>query len=239
MLQRVDEAVAVIEGAEDHALPGLADQLWEHSHTERAREIVRARATTSQDRRLLEWLQRRAKETGDFGDALSLAERLFWASPSMHLVEGLQALAQQQGRWNELCAEIVERLTTHGYNNLLTQFHLSQGNVDLALQTVDLPTQRAWGWTQTVDTSLMTRVAQAAEAHYPHDAIRLYMNMVRRLIEQQGRQNYATAADYLKRVRDIYHHIDEEATWQTLITDMRTEHKRRPAMRQELDLAGI
>jgi uncharacterized Zn finger protein len=239
VLQRVDEAIAIIEDAADHELTRFAEQLVRHGHTERARAIVRGRGATSQDDHLLQWLKDKAKQAGDIDEALTLAEQLFWARPAIHKLDELKELAQERGRWDTLRAEIVERWTAQGKNGLLTEFHLGQGDVRSALETVERTSPTSWGWDQPAAPLLRLEVAKAAEAAYPRDAIRLYMEAVRRLIEQQGRDNYATAATYLLRIRDMYVRLDEEATWETLIADLRNEYQRRPALQQEWDDAGL
>ncbi len=83
------------------------------------------------------------------------------------------------------------------------------------------------------------RVAQAAEERRPRDAIRLYMARVKPLIEARGRDNYATAASYLQRVRDLYGRLGEEATWKSLIGGIREENRRLRALQEELANAGL
>jgi uncharacterized Zn finger protein len=60
-----------------------------------------------------------------------------------------------------------------------------------------------------------------------------------RLIAARGRGNYAEAATYLVRVRDLYHRLGEPETWQTLIADLREQNRQLPALQDELNKAGL
>jgi uncharacterized Zn finger protein len=86
---------------------------------------------------------------------------------------------------------------------------------------------------------LSIRVAQAAEEQYPRNAIQIYITVAQRLIQQQGRENYATAARYLARARDLYRRLGEETAWSDLIGAIRQQHKRLRALQEELARAGL
>jgi uncharacterized Zn finger protein len=86
---------------------------------------------------------------------------------------------------------------------------------------------------------LRVRVARAAEATRPAEAIGLYLKEVDALIAAQGRERYATAAEYLARVRDLYVRQGQQAEWQRLIASLREQHKRLRALKDELSKAGL
>jgi len=86
---------------------------------------------------------------------------------------------------------------------------------------------------------LFIRVAQAAEESRLRAAIRIYMGAAERLIAARGRGNYATAATYLVRVRDLYRCLGEEETWQALIADLWERNRRLRALKDELNEAGL
>ena len=64
-------------------------------------------------------------------------------------------------------------------------------------------------------------------------------NAAKRLIESRGRDNYATAADYLSRVRKLYQHLGEDKTWKALIADIRQQNSSPCAPKEELDKVGL
>ncbi|MBU0703231.1 MAG: hypothetical protein KKC18_05130 [Chloroflexi bacterium] len=83
------------------------------------------------------------------------------------------------------------------------------------------------------------RVAQAAEESRPRAAIRIYVERTERLIAARGRGNYVEAAGYLARVRELYHRLSEPETWGTFIADLREQNRRLPALKDELNKAGL
>ena len=91
-----------------------------------------------------------------------------------------------------------------------------------------------WG-----SSTLQLEVAQAAGEQRPGESIRLYMQLVENLIGQRGRNNYTQAASYLKSVNDAYLRLGELHTWETLIANLREQHRNLPALREELDRAGL
>jgi uncharacterized Zn finger protein len=246
-LGRVDEAVGAAREVGDYDLLQLADLFVSHNHADLAERLVRERVQAGQarpegpaqrDTRLTVWLKERAQARGDLAEALALAETLFWQYPAVSGYQDLRDLARPLERWDELRAAILARLADEGQYHLLTEIHLEEGEVDRALETVEQIHAPGWGrgW---VGSPLRIRVAQAAEESRPQEAIRLYMEAVERLIAARGRGNYATAATYLRCVRDLYHRLGEPETWDTLITDLRERNRRLPALRDELSKAGL
>jgi uncharacterized Zn finger protein len=88
-------------------------------------------------------------------------------------------------------------------------------------------------------TPLHIRVAQAAEQTHPFEAIPIYVAAAEQLIKQQGRENYATAAQHLARVREIYKRMSQPQPWQSLIGQIREQNKRLRALQEELTKAGL
>jgi hypothetical protein len=234
-LNQVDEAVSGATRAGDYELLGLADLFVLHGYSDRAELLIRARAETSQDSRLTAWLKAQAEERGDLAQALTPAETLFWQRPSPQAYKEMEQLAQRLKRWDAVRTDCLARLHDEGNYGLLTEIYLLEGVVDRALETLEQFHQRSrWG-----RDTLSLKVAQAAEKSRPRDAIRLYLTEVERLIAARGRGNYAEAATYLLRVRSVHIQMGEEETWMTLITDIREQNRRLPAMQDEFNQAGL
>jgi uncharacterized Zn finger protein len=60
-----------------------------------------------------------------------------------------------------------------------------------------------------------------------------------RLIAARGRGNYAEAASYLVRVRDLYGRLGEPETWDIFIANLREQNRRLRALKEELTKAGL
>ena len=153
-----------------------------------------------------------------------------------------QAQDRPQGRprllelWDDLRTAVLTRLADEGQHRLLTEIYLEDGEIDRALEMVEQMRASGRGWGVA---PMSIQVAQAAEGGRPRAAIRLYLEAVERLIAARGRGNYAEAARYLCRVRDLYHCLDEPKTWKTFIADLREQNRRLPALKDELNKAGL
>jgi uncharacterized Zn finger protein len=149
----------------------------------------------------------------------------------------LRALAEPLEKWRDLRSTILSRLAREEQYNLLIRIYLDAGEVDHALETlVKLRAAFRWGWRSD---QLSIEVAGAAEEERPRKAIRLYEEAAEKLIAQRGRGNYAVAASYLARVRDLYRRLDEAAVWETTIARLREDNRRLRALKDELSKAGL
>jgi uncharacterized Zn finger protein len=246
-LGRVDEAAAVAREVGDYDLLQLASIFGSHDHADLAESLIRERVqagragaegSARRDSRLIVWLKDRAQERGDLAEALALAEELFWQRPAVPAYQEMRELARPLGRWDDLRAAVLARLADEGRFGLSTEIYLEEGEIDRALEIVEQPGAPKWGWARA-GSPLRIRVAEAAEESRPQAAIRIYREAIERLIAARGRGNYAAAARHLIRVRDLYRRLGEAATWETLIADLREQNRRLPALRDELNKAGL
>jgi len=235
-LERMEEAVATAREVGDYELLRLADIFAAHGQADLAEQLIRERAPTSQDTRLTVWLKKRAEERGDLAEALALATELFWRQPTVTGYQALEDLARSPERWDELRAATLSRLADEEQHHLLTEIHLQEGDVDRALKTLEQVRASARGWGYA---PLSVQVAQAAEESRPRAAIGIYVERAERLIAARGRGNYREAAQYLTRVRDLYHRLGEGGSWDALIAGVRDQNRRLRALKDELKKAGL
>jgi uncharacterized Zn finger protein len=235
-LGRVDEVEAEARHATDDELLDLADRLREHGHADRAERLVREHEPAPQwQERYIEWRRERVRERGDTAGALALGEELFWRRPTLAHYEELKALAEAHGNWDALRPGALARLERDRQYTLLTQIHLREGEVSRALETVGQATDGFVLGTMP----LSIQVAQAAERDHPLAAIELYVAAAHGLIRAHGRESYAVAAGYLRRVRELYARLGKLAAWETLIAGLRDQNRRLRALKEELDRAGL
>ena len=235
-LKRTDQAVGEARQASDYGLLGLADLFVLHGHAPMAETLIRDRAQTSQDTRLIEWLKECSKNQGDLSQALAFAEKLFWLHPTVPAYVEMHQLTQPQEEWPDLRTKTLESLAQKGEHALLTEIFLEDGKIDQALESLERmkASKHYWG-----GLALQVKVAQAASVQRPRESIRLYIQLVENLIRQRGRNNYVQAAGYLRPIHEAYTRLGESHAWETLITNLREQYRNLPALREELDRAGL
>ena len=233
-LGRLDEALSEAEPVGDYQLLILADVFLKHGCAQSVEPLLVGRMETGQDHRLAEWLKARYRERGELAEALALARRLLQARPHVAGYQEVRELSLQLGVWRELRPDLLAQWSAAGQYGLLTDIHLEEGEIDLALKSVQqIPHRFRYG------TDRLIRVAQAASETHPHAAIDIYLQQAERLIEARGRENYRRACDHLARVRDIHRQLGEEPAWTDLIARLRERHRRLPALREELSSSGL
>lgn len=80
---------------------------------------------------------------------------------------------------------------------------------------------------------------QEGEHARPERAIQYYGEKAKRLIDQRGRGNYASAAGYLKRIQKIYQQQEAPSEWQECIREFREYASNLPACQDEFNKAGL
>ena len=82
-------------------------------------------------------------------------------------------------------------------------------------------------------------MAKASEKHRPEKAIPAYLDVAERLIQQQGRKNYDTAAGYLRRAHDLFTATKRSGEWNEFIANLRERYSKLPALQDELRKAKL
>jgi uncharacterized Zn finger protein len=237
-LKRYDEAVEV---AKKHLATsaweriGTADKLEAAKRFDEALALVEAGLPGNTDDRLFEWLAVRYKKQGNKERALEL-QLIRWQKgrPSEKLYDEIAALAKTMRQWESMRPKLLSDLKARKQNDVLASIYLREKEWDLALavaQSDDNP----W-WT---GQNLKLVVAQGVEKERPEEAIDLYLEAAEKVISQQGRENYKTAAGYLQRVRDLFTALDQKEEWAQTIAVVRERHKNKPALKEELNRAKL
>ena len=237
-LDRLDEALDALHDASDYDVYRLADWFVGYGAETAIRDLVHERVEASQDpdTRLVQWLRDYAETHDDPETALELSRQLFWARPSVDRYERLRDAARALDRWDEARSTLIDRLEDADQYDVLTRLHLSDGNVDEALQTVHHTSSHWYGRF----SNLKVDVARAAEDTHPERAADLYLDLAGDLIDERGRKNYARAAEHLSRIQHIYHDVvNDSSAWGELIAMIRAEYSNLPALQDELDKAGL
>ncbi len=243
-LERLEEAEDVARSTDDYTLLSLANCFVNHEQDSIAVKLISERTESSQDTRLKSWLQHYAETHDQPEQALHIAEELFWARPTLQTYQELENLATPLQTWEALRQTVLARLAKDPrYVSLRVNIYLAESEVALALDTfkkmANSSQQRGSLYGTYYNQELSIRVAQAAEADYPEDAIDLYMRAVHKLIDARGRSNYATAVQYLLRVQAIYKRLDISGRFKELVDNLRADNPRLRALKDELNKAGL
>jgi uncharacterized Zn finger protein len=234
-LGRFEEAVAI---AREHFtdLPGLVERFADALVEAGVGSIAEAYITSQLESRsrgsYLSWLAQYAEKRGDLGSALGWWRQHFHESPSLQTYQALRDVGGRLDRWAQVRPELLQELESGQKWHVLIEIALDEGDVAWALDL--LPRMQRW-----YGGDYELRVAQAAEADYPQAALDIYRRRVERLIGARGRGNYRAAAELLVRARELYRRMGVPADWERTIADLRERHRRLPALRDELNKAGL
>jgi uncharacterized Zn finger protein len=231
---QITEALAEAQHVPDHRLSRVADVLWNAGHQEHALELMQRRGAQNAHYFVYSWLDEHLERVSDPARALAIAVQVFNRAPTVERYQRLVRLAEPTGEWPKLRAEVLARLQGPNHYDLLAQLHLAEGapgdavEIAGAMLTGSVP-----------NLSILTSVAEAAEATYPADAAWLYNRIAELLIARQNRPDYAEAAAIIRRLRDLHQRQGRANEAQAAVNHFRSEYKRFRAFQEELSRAGI
>lgn len=240
-LGRVDEAVEELRGVGDYQLYRLTDLFARHGQEEAIERVMLERSKKTDDARVLGWLKDRCIARGDHAAALELARKIFRIYPSLEAYQQVRELATRRDRWEAIRPTLRMLLNESPHKDLLPQIYLDDGEIDHALAALkEQPHLLKPDWVSyDVWENSALKVATAAEATRPRQAMEIYQTFAEGLIELQGRQHYRMACELLCTARGLYKQLGEEAEWSRYITALREQNRRLRALMQEMEAAGL
>ncbi len=234
-LGRLDEALAEAGRAGDVALLTLAGIFSAHGDGRKLEPLVAGRIETTHHQGLMAWLKHQHEERGELAEALVLAQRVLAQRPGLIAYQDVRELCQRLGIWQASRSKLLAEWTAAREYGLLTDIYLEEGEVDLALKSVRQYEQIS----RYYAGDRLLRVAQAAAATRPQDAVEIYRKQVEKLIEDRGRRRYQEACIHLTTMRDLYRQMSREPAWTDFMAALRERHRRLSALQDELDKAGL
>ena len=231
-LGRLDEALAEAGRAGDMELLTLAGLFGAHGHGRRLEPLVAERIETTRIDGLTAWLKEQHEERGELAEALILAKQLLEQRQDLAAYQDVRELSQRLGIWQATRPELLAELAAARQYGLLTDIHLDEGEIDLALKSVCQPS-RGFYYGQWM------RVAEAAAETRPQAAAELYREQAEKLVEARGRERYQQACTYLTTMRDLYRQMSREPAWTDFMAEFRERHHRLRALQDELNKAGL
>ena len=231
-LGRLDEALVEAGRAGDMELLTLAGLFGAHGHGRRLEPLVIERIETTRIGGLTAWLKEQHEERGELAEALVLAKQLLEQRQDLAAYQDVRELSQRLGIWQATRPELLAKWATARQYGLLTDIHLDEGEIDLALKSVRQPS-RGFYYGQWM------RVAEAAAETRPQAAAELYREQAEELVEARGRERYQQACTYLTTMRDLYRQMSREPAWTDFMAEFRERHHRLRALQDELNQAGL
>jgi hypothetical protein len=250
-LERYDEAIAVVR---EHltnlterlmSLPRLVDAGYDDDAIQLAREVLNFKQSSNyadqfHQNAVVEWLLLRYKARGDQLASLELQLQRIKSTPRIEYYRELKNTAQSLQQWETLYPQIIKQFQKDQQFSLLTRVYMEEENWNAAWETLaktgnNRPSIGLWQDNSHLDLE----VAHASGHATPERAIPVYHKYVQKAIDQRSRQHYQEAAGYLAALRQLYQKIGKEDEWKELITGIKTEFKKLPALQDELRRARL
>ena len=236
LLNQIPEALEAASQEQGRRLTSMADLFEKYGHPETAWKLVHEAPDSETDTSLLSWLKAYAARHHQPQEALRLAENLFWQQQVLENYKALLQSAEAMGESAATREQALRRLESAGNFSLLVEIYLAENELDLALAALERVNRELW---RDRISFLRQQVAQAVETPRPREAIRQYLLLAEDLIAQRARGSYAEAARFLQQIRKLYLGLGEIEAWNRLISDLRQEYRRLPALQDELRRAGL
>jgi tetratricopeptide (TPR) repeat protein len=191
------------------------------------------------DAPLLAFLAEHYGAVGRHDEAVALLREQFQRRPDHDTYLALAAAAApdggpQQREWalTELHRRAA-RPTTRSWENPaspLIEFLVADGDLDAA-----------WAAARQYDVPhrALLRLAQLRAAAHPGDAVPVYRQEIDVQIEEQSRESFRAAADWIVRLRDLYRQLGTPEEGSRLVTGIRALHRTKGSLIAELDARGL
>jgi len=196
----------------------LARTLVDHGEIQKAFQLAQHGLTLDDVRgkdALAEWLRDQARERGESDLALDAARRALAENVTL---ENYQALQQISGDgWKVLRSKALE-ITSQGKSaDHKADIYLYEKMYQRAIAVVDQAT-----WFSNID-----KVIEAVKADYPKWAFQQCQQRAEAIMDAGQSQNYRTAAEWLRRGRDMLLSAGEIEMWTTYIDLIMDKHQRK------------
>ncbi|HOK58997.1 MAG TPA: hypothetical protein PK659_08525 [Methanothrix sp.] len=236
-LGRLDEAVAETKRVDNKRLLRLAEIFVARGHGGIAERVVAEQVEATGSWIMMDWLKNRCLETGDLSRALELSRQLFLIQPTFSRYQDVRDIARKLGAWEHLRAQLLDPLISSCRYDLILRIHLDEGEIERAIESAKVLLGR--DALKTWDADLIENVARVAEDEHMDAALEIYRDLAERLIGARGRENYQRACGCLTRIRELYQRSGKSEEWDEYILDLRERNRRLPALREEMERAGL
>lgn len=229
-----DQAIALAQ-TEFAKWPGLiyqlADRLIQVGEPERAVTYVLSLPNRN-SRHHQQWLEQYYEQFGDQELGLEATLGLFRELPSLQRYRKLKALDLPASEWETLKRKLFSTLEQQQNLLVLVDVLLEEKELGRAIAIIHQAEPR-------YRHHKLEKVALAVEKQMPEAAIALYQLQVQDLIKEKNRGSYRMAAEYLGRVRSLFGQLQNQAGWESYITEVCQGHQNLRALQDELKRAKL
>lgn len=215
------------------------DLLLGHDQAQSAIQLAEEALGSEYDNRIIEWLIGFYQQQGDRETEFRWQLKRMQIDPQINHYTGLRAVSESLDNWRTVRSQIVAELEKKQAYQVLTLVYLHDEDWDLAWVSLDKVSEPQFHHPSHVIYRLDFTVAEASRQILPAPAIPIYIKYARAEIALRTRKRYADAATLLLEVRGMYRQMNDSASWQTFIADLRQEFARLPALQDELNKAGL
>lgn len=236
-LNRPAEALDTACAASDTDLVALAPLFEASEHAAAFDTIAVERLDHDPHRTLVDWIKERARTRGDAALAKALAERQFFAYPSLERYAEALALGRELGREAEVRDALRAQLRERKTIGLLAEVYLRDGEPTEALRLVHAPASE---WRSPGDRARARLVvAEAVAETHPEDASQMFLDAAVDAIERRGRESYRQAVRLIEKARAVYRRTPALGDWALVAAEMRDAYRGLPAFLDEMTKAGL
>lgn len=183
------------------------------------------------DSRLRDFVVQTYQQQGRFAEAMAIVWLSFTESPSLTNYQHLKAEAERSSQWQKWRKEALNYMRqkikqadrkSPYYNywqrdhSLLVEIFLWEGETDLAWQEAKAG---------NCSKQLWLKLAEQRQIEHPEDALSIYMNEVEPLIQQTNNSAYASAVNFLKKIRPLMEKLELRSQYQQYVEHLRTAYK--------------
>jgi len=171
---------------------------------------------------LYKCLQRHSEETGDYqGQATLLELRLENDALDFEFYREAESVLKGED-WQEFEDRFISEAKKQENSKLLAEIYEYKDDGESL-------------WNIVKDDRWLLRKYEAKLSPlYPQEYIKLYQGIIDQYIARRGRENYRTAAEYAKTVKEIYLNVLKQSEqWDTYIKQLRKANKTLRAMQDE------
>ena len=197
------------------------------------------------DGRLREFLIEEYHRRGRHNEAMVITWTSFRERPSLDTYQGLHRSAIRANQWSDWRDKALAQLREHiaakksgpskfglaanRDHSQIAEIFLWEGDIEAAWQEA-----RAGG----CHSALWFRLAEARKKDHPEDAIAVYVEQLKPVLQWAQQSAYEQAVDILRKIQKLTVRIGKQAQFATLVESIRAQYKPRRNLMKLLDAQG-